>query len=188
MGGDHASTEQLRERDRAGSTIDCVEDRSEKWTSVWLRRTFLGVLTLALVAALFGVMGDRVERLRATSTDGRWELSLEYARLARAGLDVPWQVTVRREGGFDGPVVLGVTGDYFDIYETQGFNPQPSASTRDGSTLFLEFDPPPSGELMVITYDAYIQPAAQQGADGTVAIRSGDQVLVSLAFETTLLP
>ena len=174
--------------DPAASTIEGLEGRGEGTAALWARRVCLTALALALVGALLGALGDRTERTTATSADGRWTLSLLHASLSRAGLDVPWEVTVTREGGFEGPVVLGVTGSYFDLYETQGFRPEPAASYRDDGTLFLEFDPPPSGELMVVAYDAYIQPASRQGSEGTVAVRSGDEVLVSLDFGTDLLP
>ena len=65
--------------------------------------------------------------LSATSegaADG-WTLSLEHAAVARAGLDVPFTATVTHDGGFEKTITLAVTGDYFDIYETQGFNPEP---------------------------------------------------------------
>lgn len=170
------------------STVDGLEGQGAGTVALWLRRGFLAALTLALAGALLGAFGDRTARTTATSADGRWTLSLLHATLSRAGLDVPWEVTVTRDGGFEGPVVLGVTGSYFDLYETQGFRPEPAASYRDGSTLFLEFEPPPSGEVLVVAYDAYIQPASRQGSEGTVAVRSGDEVLVSLDFDTDLLP
>ncbi|CAB4762955.1 unannotated protein [freshwater metagenome] len=170
------------------ATLEGLEGRSGGTTALWLRRGFVGLLALGMLAALLGLLGDRTERVTATSADGRWTLSLLHARLSRAGLDVPWEVTVTRRGGFEGPVVLGVTGTYFDLYETQGFRPEPSASYRDAQTLFLEFEPPPSGDVLVVAYDAYIQPASRQGSAGTVAVRSGEEVLVGLDFSTGLLP
>lgn len=178
----------MGEATSTSSTIHGLEGAGDGRGALWLRHAFLGLVTLCLAGALLGVLGDRTETATATSDNGRWTLSLLHASMARAGLDVPWEVTVTRSGGFDGPVVLGVTGSYFDIYETQGFRPEPSASYRDGSTLFLEFEPPPSGDVLVVAYDAYIQPASRQGASGTVAVRSGDDVLVSLDFTTNLLP
>ena len=172
----------------ATSTIEGLEGRGEGTAALWARRAFLAALALALVGALLGALGDRTERTTATSDDGRWTLSLLHASLSRAGIDVPWEVTITREGGFEGPVVLGVTGSYFDLYETQGFRPEPAASYRDDGTLFLEFEPPPSGDTMVVAYDAYVQPASRQGSSGTLAVRSGDAVLVSLDFSTALLP
>ena len=39
----------------------------------------------------------------------------------------------------------------------------------DGELLYLTFDSPPEGDTLVVTYDAYIQPAAQRGKDGSVS-------------------
>lgn len=174
--------------DPGTATLAGLEGRAGGTTALWLRRSFIGLLTVGLLATLLGLLGDRTQRTTATSADGRWTLSLLHARWSRAGLDVPFEVTVTRRGGFVGPVVLGITGSYLDIYETQGFHPEPSATYRDASTLFLEFEPPPSGEVLVVAYDAYIQPASRQGTAGTLAVRSGDAVLVSLDFATRLLP
>jgi hypothetical protein len=63
-----------------------------------------------------------------TRSEGR--LSLRHATIARAGLDVPWQVTLVRNGGFEKEVTLAVIGDYFDIYETQSFTPEPGGTRR----------------------------------------------------------
>jgi hypothetical protein len=80
-----------------------------------------------------------------------------------------------------------VTGDYFDIYETQGFTPEPSEATRDGDTLYLTFAAPP-GDTFVLDYDAYIQPASQIGQDGTISVVEGSERLASVDFHTRLLP
>lgn len=153
---------------------------------VWGRRLVLAVLLVFVVAGLAGYLGDRTT---TTSTvAGGYVLKLEHASAARAGIDVPWEVTVVREGGFDKELELAVTGDYFDIYETQGFAPEPSESTRDGETLYLTFDAP-EGEVFTLSYDAYIQPASQLGKDGTLSVLDEEGVpAASLTFETRLLP
>jgi len=63
--------------------------------------------------------------------------------MARAGLDTPWQVTVTRPGGLGKQVTLAITGDYFTIFETQGFHPEPADETRNAHTLYLTFTAPP---------------------------------------------
>ena len=108
--------------------------------------------------------------------------------MARGGLDVPWEVTVTRQGGFDGPITLALDGGYLDIYETQAFHPEPSAGMRDGGTLFLEFDPPPSGEVFVVSYDAYIQPGSQVGSTATLAVVDQGVQVAPVVFSTRLLP
>jgi hypothetical protein len=94
---------------------------------------------------------------------------------------------VHAEDGFDKELTLAVTGDYFDLFETQGFHPEPTESTRDGSTLYLTFTAPES-DTFVVAYDAYIQPSAQRGASATVAVVDGTTPLVQVRYRTRLLP
>jgi hypothetical protein len=153
--------------------------------ALWMRRCMLALLALAVLADLLGLLG--VHTSTASASRGGYTLTLRYPGVARAGLDIEWQVTVRHPGGFGKEVTLGVTGDYFDIFETQGFHPQPSAETRDGHTLFLTFDAPP-GDTLVVYYDAYIQPASQQGKSARVAVIDHGQPTVWIDYRTRLLP
>lgn len=107
--------------------------------------------------------------------------------VARAGLGTTWQVAVRHTGGFDGPITLAVTGDYFDVFETQGFHPDASKSRRDGSRIYLTFDPPP-GDTFVVDFDAYIQPSSQRGRTASVSVVDGPDTEVSVPFRTRILP
>ena len=74
-------------------------------------------------------------------------MRLHYAATARAGLDVPFTATVRHEGGLGKEVTLAVTADYLDIFETQGFTPEPSSTSAMADTLYLTFDAPPGRHL-----------------------------------------
>ena len=168
------------------STLDGLESTAGDVRGLWGRRFFLVLLSLTLLAGLIGLLGVR-STTSEDSADG-WTLSLEHAAVARAGLDVPFTATVTHEGGFGEQVTLAVSGDYFDIYETQGFNPVPSETSRDGDLFYLTFDSPPEGDTLVVTYDAYIQPAAQRGKDGTVSVLDQGLPVVTVDFETRLLP
>ena len=152
--------------------------------TLW-RRLLVGLLTVIVVAGAAGLFGVRSSE--ATASGGGWTVSVTYASVARAGLDVPWKVTVRREGGFRGPIMLAVAADYFDIYESQGLDPEPSAETADGERLYWTFDPPPGDELS-IDFDAYIQPSSQLGAAGEVTVLDGGGAVVSVPFRTWLVP
>jgi hypothetical protein len=153
--------------------------------ALWARRAMLGLLALAVLADLVGLLG--VHTSTATASRAGYTMTLRYPGIARAGLDVEWQVTVSHPGGFGKEVTLGVTGDYFDIFETQGFHPEPSAETRDGHTLYLTFDAPP-GDTFVVYYDAYIQPASQQGKSARVALIDDGQPQVWIDYRTRLVP
>lgn len=162
-----------------------IETRAEGRLAVWSRRGFLALLLAFVLAGMGGLLGVRTSTAE-TSASG-YDLSLRYASTARAGLDVPWQVTLTHPRGFAHDVTLAITGDYFDIYETQGFAPEPSDSTRGPDALYLTFAAPP-GDTLVVSYDAYIQPSAQLGREGTLSVLEDGAPVVSVSFSTRLLP
>lgn len=143
----------------------------------------LGVIVLAGAGGLFGV-----RTTTTTASSAAYEVSVEHAWIARAGLDAPWTVTVRRAGGFPGPVTVAVTASYFDIYESQGLDPEPAAQTSDAEFLYWTFDPPPAGDTLTIDFDAYIQPASQWGASGRLQVLDGGSAVVTVDFTTALVP
>jgi hypothetical protein len=167
------------------STLEGLESGEEGRVAVWVRRGFLVLLLCFVLAGVLGLLGVHTTTSHA-SEDG-WTVSLRHASIARSGLDAPWEVTVTRTGGFDDDVVLAVTGDYFDIFESQGFNPEPSDETRDGSTRYLTFTEPP-GETLKVSYDAYIQPASQVGRSATVSVVDAGRRVASVDFRTFLMP
>lgn len=169
-----------------GTTMVGLETGAQDRTAAWGRRVVLAGMAALVLAGAVGLLGVRTGT--STADNGTWHLSVEYASIARAGLDVPWQATVVHPGGFGKTLTLAVTGDYFDIYETQGFHPEPSAATRDAHTLYLTFDTPPSGDVFTVSYDAYIQPASQQGRDATVSVLDHGATVASAHIDTHLLP
>lgn len=167
------------------SDVGVPLDEGSHPAGLWARRAMLILMAVAVLTATTGYLG--VHTSTATARSNGYTLTLRYPGIARAGLDVQWQVTVVHPGGFGKQVTLGVTGDYFDIFETQGFHPQPSDETRDGHTLYLTFEAPP-GNTLVVYYDAYIQPASQQGKSATVSVIDHGSPVVSLDYRTRLLP
>jgi hypothetical protein len=172
----------------AGSTLSDVRAAEAARRGRPWRMAAVGVLSVVVALGAVGALGVRSRE--ASATAGGYQLSLTYPWVARAGLDVPWRVTVRRPGGFTGmkSITLAVTADYFDIFETQGFHPEPSEETRDGHRLYLTFAVPESGEVFVADFDTYVQPSAQLGRRARVAVVEGSAERVGLTFRTWLLP
>ena len=165
------------------STVDDIG--AESIASVWASRIGLSVLACVVLAGATGLLGVHTSTVDATASG--YNVTLDYPRTARAGLDVVWTATVEHEGGFDKDVTLAVTADYFDIYETQGFFPEPDSQTRDGTTLYLTFTRPP-GDILRVSYDAYIQPSSQVGRDGTLAVVVDGERVADVDFSTWLAP
>jgi hypothetical protein len=152
------------------------------------RRLVLVLLAVLVVAGAAGAFG--VRRATAAAAAGAYRLELTYPRIARAGLDVPWHVRVVRAGGFDPktPVTLAVTADYFDIFETQGFHPEPDQETRDGEMLYLSFTAPPSGDVFEVDFDTYVQPSSQIGRDAALWVMDRGRRAVGVTYSTWLVP
>jgi hypothetical protein len=133
-----------------------------------------------------GLLGVRSATVSASG--GGYTLWVTHATIARAGHDVPWKVVVRHPGGWPGPITLAVTADYFDIYESQGLDPQPATESSDGELLYWTFDPPPGGDEFAVDFDAYIQPSSQVGSSGVVSVLVAGSPVVTAAFSTWLVP
>jgi hypothetical protein len=153
--------------------------------SHWLSRGARAALAVIVAMGAVGLLGLHTSSVSTTAAGYR--LTVDYPRIARAGLDTLWQVTVVRSGGFYHDVTLAVSADYFAIYESQRFFPEPSDETRAGDMLYLTFAKPP-GDTLTVGYDAYIQPSSQRGASATVSVLEAGVPAASVRITTTLLP
>lgn len=147
------------------------------------------IVLLAVVDAVapFGVYGVDTDHVRASG--GGFELDVRYGSVSRPALATPFDIEVTRPGGFDGPVTLSVTSDYLAMWDENGLDPEPMSSASDADRTYWTFEPPPEGDTMVVSFDARIEPAAQSGKSGRVAVLdvSGDTA-VEVSFTTRVWP
>ena len=159
------------------------------------RRFVYGAMSLALttllglaVAESWGaVVAYGVDTSLARTEGGGYRLGVRYATVSRPALATPFEITVDRSGGFDGPVTVAVTRDYLALWDENGLSPAPSAETTLGEWLVWEFDPPP-GERFSVAYDGRIEPGAQTGTAGRVALMDDDVAVAEVSFRTRVLP
>jgi hypothetical protein len=151
----------------------------------WARRAGIAVL---LVIVLLGAIGFFGVRSRTTTTTSHgYTMSVTYPQAARAGLDVPWRVRVHRDGGLPNQLTLAVSTDYFRMFETQGFFPDPDTQKNDGRFVYFTYQGPPA-HVMEMEYDAYIQPAEQLGKGATVKVLVAGVPVASATIRTWLVP
>lgn len=169
-------------------TLHDVSGYSSSRRAVLGRRGLLLAMAAFVGAGATGWLGLHTRSAQASG--GGYSLRLEYPRVARAGLDVTWRVTVRRDRPFDAavPVVLAVTGTFFDIFEAQGFYPEPDGESRDGRWRYLEFSTAEGADTLVVDFDTYVQPSAQLGRRAEVRLLVDDVEHASIPWTTTLLP
>jgi len=154
----------------------------------WCRRVFLAALAAFLLGGALGAYGVRTADV--ADTGGGYQLSVHYAAVSRGGLATPWSVTVRRPGGFGGrPLTVATTARYFEVFDENGFDPDPVASVHDGTRLVWTIATPALGETVAMSLDARIEPAAQLArARATTSVLVDGAAVASVAYSTFVMP
>jgi hypothetical protein len=169
------------------TTADISPDPGAGARIVWLRRAFIALLAVVVLVGLLGLLGVRSRTVMATGPDGT-EVRVHYAQVARAGLDVPFRITVQRPGGFDDDVTLAVSGDYLDLFDRNGIEPAPATATATGDVVIWQFTRPP-GDTLEISVDMQVQGGRHWGRSGAVALLDDTGApLVAVRFKTWLAP
>jgi hypothetical protein len=150
-----------------------------------VRRVGIGVLALFLGLGAINVFGVRSDRVSASG--GGFDLTVTYAAMSRPGLATPWEVEVRNQGGFDGPVTIATTGEYLDMFDENGLDPDPSSSTATADLVIWEFEPP-DGETLTVSFDARLEPAVQVGRTGETSVLVDGKSVVRVGYTTRVMP
>ena len=150
-----------------------------------VRQLGVAVLTGILALGILGLLGVREGSTSAVG--GGYELEVDYPRITRPGLAVPLSITVRKAGGFDGPVTITITQEYLSLFDLNGLFPDPDKATADGDDLEWEFEPP-AGDPLKVLVDTRTGPTTQPGKRGVVAVVDDGTPVVSVRFRTTVLP
>lgn len=144
------------------------------------------IVLFGLVEAVTGAPGYGIDSATTRASSGDTSLAVRYARATRGQLTSPFEVTVRRAGGFDGPVTVAISRSYLDLFITNGVSPSADSETSTSDAVLMTFDTPPSGDTMSIRWDVVAKPSAFFASrDGfvTVVDASGSAV-VSATFTT----
>lgn len=149
------------------------------------RRIGLSVVFILLLLGVANVLGVRVATVSASG--GGFDLSVTYASVSRPGLATPWTVRVRRAGGFEGPVVLRASTDYFGLFDENGLDPQPAESTTTGEATVWTFAAPP-GDVLTVVFDGRLEPAFHLGRSGTTSLLVDGEPAVSVSYRTVVMP
>ena len=150
------------------------------------RRVGITLLALFVLAGAAGLFGTRTAD--AASSAGGYQLTVTHPSISRPGHAVRYEVRVVHPGGFDGPVRMRFSSDYFDLFDENSFGPQAESETTTGAYTIYEFAPPP-GDTFVVSSDTRIEPARQRGEEGEVSVldESGKPV-VTVRYRTRIFP
>ncbi len=160
------------------------------------RRAGYAITTAVLALVVLAAAADALPSVAILGVDSATtrasaagiDLEVTYGEVTRPALATPFDIEVHQTGGFDGPVRVAVDQEYLRMWDENGLVPAPSAETVMGPWVVWEFDPP-VGDVLRVTYDARIEPAAQEGRSGAVAVLDGDdRVITRVDFTTRVWP
>jgi hypothetical protein len=141
------------------------------------RRIFLGAMVIFVAAGAVGLLGVRSATVEGS--DGPVSASVRFGQIGRGGVAVPFAINVSSADGFTGPIEITVDQSYLDLFDHNGIEPGPDATTSDGETITWTFEPPPGPEFTV-TLDVRIGPSVQWGRTGhTVVEAEGGRIELS---------
>jgi hypothetical protein len=168
------------------STLPADEEIQHSERAHLVRWAFLVLLTAFLVAGAFNAFGVRSGT--ASASGGGYELEVTYAKVSRPGLATPWSFELRRAGGFDGPVRVAWLSSFFDVFDENGLDPEPTSSIGDGDWTVLEFEPP-DGDTLAVSFDARVEPASQlQRVKGAARVLEDDGPVAEVRFTMWVMP
>ena len=167
------------------STTRVINDVGKFRRDRLARRIMLG---LVAVLVLLGAANAFGERSRTVAGNGAgYDLTVTFPAMTRAGLASEWSMQVHRTGGFQGPIVVATTSRYWGIFDENGLDPEPSASTTRGDLLVWEFDPP-RGDTLSVDFDARLEPAIHLGEQATTSVLVGGSPVVAVSYHTRVAP
>lgn len=167
-------------------TVGSVASDSELRRAVYVRRAGFGLLVLVLIAGVSGALGVREASVR--DERGGTSLEVTYAAVTRPGLDTPWSVRVTRADGFEAPITVRTTADWFGLFDENGLDPEPAKIMQSDEWIEWEFDPP-DGTVLVIDFDARVSPAVQTGLEATTEVEvEADEPGPSVTYRTRVMP
>lgn len=151
------------------------------------RRVALALIAVFVLLGATGVFGTRTSQV--TASGGGFDVTVTYPAVSRAGHAVRYEVEVRKAGGFAGePLRLRFAADYFDLFDENGFTPDPEAATADADHDYFEFLPP-TGEVFRVSVDTRVEPAVQRGRRGDVSVLDGGGApVVTASYRTRIWP
>jgi hypothetical protein len=149
------------------------------------RRILLSLLAIFVLLGASSLLGSHTSTREASG--GGYSLKLVYPAVTRPGLAVRWILFVQRRGGFTGPIDVATTSTYFNLFDFNNLDPLPSKSTTSEDLSIWEFDPP-VGDTLRITFDGRLEPARQHGSVATTSILQNDLPVVSIRYQTRVMP
>ena len=150
------------------------------------RRIGIVLLLVFVLLGAGGMYGTRTGEKSAAA--GGYVVTVTYPKVSRPGHAIRYEVEVKRAGGFDGPIRMRFSSDYFDLFDENSFGPAADSETTTGAYDLYEFAPP-AGDTFIVSSDTRVEPARQRGAGGEVSVLDdAGAPVVTVHYRTRIFP
>jgi hypothetical protein len=145
----------------------------------WLRRGFLTLLLLFLLAALANLFGQAAATDSASGAAGT--LSVKAPSRVRGGLTYQGEFVIHAKRALGAPTLVLDRG-WVDQTTVNTVQPEPAGSTTDAAgNLKLRFAPMPPGRTLVVYVEFQANPINVGSHDADVALYDADKPIAQIS-------
>jgi hypothetical protein len=145
----------------------------------WLRRAFLTILVVFLVAALANVFGQAAATDTASGTAGT--LTVKAPSRVRGGLTYQGEFKIQATEALGAPTLVLDRG-WLDQTTVNTVQPEPVGSTTNAEgDLKLRFAPMPAGRTLVVYVEFQANPINVGSHDADVALYDADKPIAQIS-------
>ena len=147
----------------------------------------VSVIVVIIAFAAFGLLGVTFSK-SSTTSDG-YTLSVDYAAIARPGLEAPFSITVTRDGApLPDQLTIGIGSDLLLLLDHYGIQPTPVGSSNDGVWTTWTFDVPPGQTVFAVDFDGRMGPSERWSHEETAFLNIEEDRIVTTRFTLWVLP
>jgi hypothetical protein len=148
-------------------------------TGKWLRRGFLVLLFVFIVAALANVFGQAAATDTASGTGG--SLSVKAPSRVRGGLTYQGEFVIHAKEALAAPTLVLDRG-WIDQTTMNTLEPEPAGTTSDADgNLKLRFPPMAAGRTLVVYAEFQANPINVGSHDADVALYDGSKPIAQIS-------
>jgi hypothetical protein len=158
----------------------------QRFLEPWARRLFVGLLLLAVTAALAGVFGQRAHTSRAAGPAARLEVRMP--KVVRGGLLFQARIRIAALRTIEHPRIV-LSDGWLDGLQVNTIAPGPaSESSRNGHAIFSYDQSIRAGDTFTLYMQFQVDPTSVGRSVNTIELTDGDTPLARIARSLRRLP
>lgn len=173
--------------DKSTFTVPDISNGNRERRERRLRRISVAMVSLIVLAALGGLLGVRTTTA-STSVDD-FTLTVESARVARAGLATPLSIRVASDAGsLPSSVTLRIDSRYLAMLDEHGLSPEPASDVAGPRWTWWTFELPEGTPALQVDFDSRVEPSVQWRREGSVALFVDGDLKAQIPLSTWIAP